>query len=420
MEYDSDQADGLLRQPSSQLSDYSLNSNATLVNSPPSPSLHRHVQSQSISTVEEDSADLGLGISSFNDGKRGSIKRTVLASESSPGSADLLLSPMSTYRPGEDRLDEDQEYLHLDSKNSSHRPFKVNSDCEPLQKKLPPTEAHFECRMRKPPESGRGSWLAVIILMMSIYSTIFSGIWLVIAITKVHYGRTVSRGGVPFTMASTLYAAFAKSIELSFVTVFVAFIGQALSRKALIPKKGITIAEMTMRSWVMQPGTMISHAESLRYAAATRLGVFALLVALMAMIYTTASDALVTPVLKFGKTENHIMYGKVSTSFANTKYITDNCNTPIEPTVDPDNYGQTCIQIEHSGQAYHNYMQYLTTWVDNIKSGNLSNNITKRPDPVGMVRIPSNSTGVYNARSALEVQGPFSDYQTVSSSQLTY
>ena len=405
MEHTSDQADGLLRQPSSHLSECSINSNSTLVDSPSSPPLLRHGYRRANSTFEEDSLDHeadksqhdghGLGISYLNEHKRVSTARKPVASKGSPGSVDLLLSPMSAYRSGEDRFDDDrEETLHSGSNLSSHQPFTPNSDCEPLRKSFAPAGADFECRMRRPPQKDRSSWLAISILGLSIYSTVFSGAWLLIAIMKIRYGSTVStKGALPITTASVLYAAFAKSIELSFVTVFVAFVGQALSRRARFQPKGVTIAEMSMRSWVMQPGTMISHWESVRYAAATKLGVFSLLVALMAMVYTTASDALVTPVLKFGATESRIMYGRVSTSFANTNYIQNHCNTPIQGTMDPDNNGKTCIQIEHSGQAYHNYMQYLTTWVDNISSKNTSDNLGKRPDGVGMVRIIFISTG---------------------------
>ena len=398
MEHTSDQTDELLRQPSSHLSECSITSNSTLVESPSSPSLLRHGYRRMNSTVEENSLDHGadkpqhdghgLGISYLNEHERGSISRKPVASKDIPGPADLLLSPMSAYRSGEDRFDEDrEETLHSRSNHSSHQPFTPNSDREPLRKSSAP-EADFECRMRRPPQKGRSSWLAISILGLSIYSTVFSGAWLLIAIIKVRYGSTISTtGALPIGTASVLYAAFAKSIELSFVTVFVAFVGQALSRRARFQPKGVTIAEMSMRSWVIQPGTMISHWESVRYAAATKLGVFSLLVSLMAMVYTTASDALVTPVLKFGRTENRIMYGKVSTSFANKDYIEDHCNTPIRGAMDPDNNGTTCIQIEHSGQAYHNYMQYMTIWVDNINSKNTSASLRNRPDAVGMVRI---------------------------------
>ena len=212
MEHSAEQADGLLRQPSSHLSDYSLNSNSTLVASPSSPPLHRPGHLRGNSVIEEDASDRaacvsqpdghGLEISSLNEPKRGSITRKPVESKSSsviPGSADLLLSPMSAYRSGEDRFDDDQEEnLRSDFSPSSHQPFTPNSDQEPLRKSFPPTEVDFECRMKKRPESGRGSWLAVSILILSIYSTIFSGIWLLIAIIRPRYGRTVSRGGIAF------------------------------------------------------------------------------------------------------------------------------------------------------------------------------------------------------------------------------
>ena len=56
-------------------------------------------------------------------------------------------------------------------------------------------------------------------------------------------------------------AFFAKTIELSFATVFVSFLGQVLSRRAFMKNqgRGVTLAEFDMRSWVMQPGTLITH-----------------------------------------------------------------------------------------------------------------------------------------------------------------
>ena len=410
MEHTSDQDDGPLRQPSSHLSDYSLNSNSTLIASPTSPVLHqrRHLHADCLTeeeheagTAQNDNLDPqirvhGLGISDLDNHKGFSISRKVVGSgPTTPASVNLLLSPMSAIVGGkgytsvkDDDFDEGQdENFRSVSRSSSHQVFTADSDRDPLRKASPPPEADFECRMKRRPESGRGSCLAVSVLILSVYSTVFSGIWLLVAIIKPRYGHEVSTTrGLPITTASPLYAAFAKSIELSFVAVFVVFIGQALSKRARFKSKGVTIAEMSMRSWVIQPGTIFSHWDSVRYAGATRLGVLALLVALMAMVYTTASDSLVTPVLRFGETEHHILYGQVSASFANTYYIMDQCKTPIQSAMDATDSGRTCIQIEHAGQAFHNYMQYLTNWVDNIGMGNSSNIMTQRPDPVGMVR----------------------------------
>lgn len=105
------------------------------------------------------------------------------------------------------------------------------------------------------------------------------------------------------------------------------------------------------------------------------------------MFYTTASDALVAPKLKFGKAEEHLMWGKVATSFANMYTITSQCSTPIPakgPRSDPQHSGSTCIELEHSGEAYHNYMQYLNTWQDVIDMGTGSASLTERPNPVAV------------------------------------
>ncbi len=140
----------------------------------------------------------------------------------------------------------------------------------------------------------RANCLSITILVLAVYSTVFSGIWLGLAIRKPRYGRWItSNSRFPPSTASLVSAAIAKSIELSFVTVFVALLGQILSRRAFAKRsKGISIADMTMRAWIMQPGTLITHWHTIRYAGPTILGVISLLAALIAMLYTTASDAL--------------------------------------------------------------------------------------------------------------------------------
>ena len=191
-------------------------------------------------------------------------------------------------------------------------------------------------------------------MVLSVYSTLLSGIWLGVAIAKPRFGHGISdTSRIPPATAGLIAAALAKSVELSFVTVFVTFLGQVLSRRALVERsRGITICEMSMRQWIMQPGTMITHFATVRYAALTFLGMISLLGALTAMFYTTASDALVAPVLKMGQQEHRMLYGKVAASYANEPQIQQNCQTPISDKIDPEYAGSTCIAVEHSGQAY--------------------------------------------------------------------
>ena len=142
----------------------------------------------------------------------------------------------------------------------------------------------------------QGRWSAVYITLiaLTIYSTVLSCIWFVVALYKPRYGRHITTNGkISSATASVLCTAIAKTIELSFVTIFVALIGQILSRRAFHGEsKGFTIAEISMRTWVMQPGTMITHWQPVRNAIFSRLGAISLAAALMAMLYTTASDAL--------------------------------------------------------------------------------------------------------------------------------
>jgi hypothetical protein len=47
-----------------------------------------------------------------------------------------------------------------------------------------------------------------------------------------------------------------------------------------------------MRNWIMQPGSLITHYETVRFAALTFLGVIALTVTILATLYSTAASAL--------------------------------------------------------------------------------------------------------------------------------
>ena len=85
----------------------------------------------------------------------------------------------------------------------------------------------------------------------------------------------------------------------------------------------------------MQPGTLLTHFQTVRHTALTLLGLMALTGALVAMLYTTASESLVAPKLKMGSEDRRVLYGKVATSFANVKYIEQNCKTPVPTLTDP-------------------------------------------------------------------------------------
>lgn len=229
------------------------------------------------------------------------------------------------------------------------------------------------CPATRDIHSSRASWISISALMLSIYSTVFSGIWLILAIVQPRYGHAIhSRGSFTPSTASTLFALFAKTIELSFVTVFVTFLGQVLSRRSIIKaSRGVTIPELTMRTWVIQPGFMITHWQHIQHAGLTILGGIALTAAFVSVFYTTASDALVSPHLKYGGWEKKEMWGLVQSSYANTYFIADNCQTPITISVDSQS-ATTCLALEHAGQGIYFMFSHASSKLTAISISQLS------------------------------------------------
>jgi hypothetical protein len=144
---------------------------------------------------------------------------------------------------------------------------------------------------------------------------------------------------------------------------------------------------------VLQPGFMITHWHHLKHAALSLLGLITLTAAVVSTFYTTASDTLVSPKLKYGRPEDRTMVGVVKSSYANPIYIASQCQTPITLAEDV-NAGDTCLAVEHSGQSFHNALAYLTTW-QNFTSGGATAplNLADRPLPVGILYDNTTVTG---------------------------
>ncbi|CBX98556.1 predicted protein [Plenodomus lingam JN3] len=88
-------------------------------------------------------------------------------------------------------------------------------------------------------------------LVTSVYSTLCSALFFIVALVQPKYGRIVSKDGRFSPSSAALLTQFiAKTIELSFVMVFLVFIGQVLSRRAS-QQKGINLASIAMRSWIL-------------------------------------------------------------------------------------------------------------------------------------------------------------------------
>lgn len=244
----------------------------------------------------------------------------------------------------------------------------------------------------------RWSWSTVPVLILAFYSTICSGIFLAIAMAKPRWGPlNGARDQISLPVATSLTTFFSKTIELSFTTVFVTLLGQVLSRRAVssiarTATTGISIIEITMRSWITQPEALLMDWVNLHYGLTTILGGITVMAVIANTFYTTAGEALVSPKLKLGRAEDRLLAGRVSSAFANSIYLAKNCETPI--AYDDQARGNTCLDVMYSGQSFGNFGSYLKTWAEKNSIGNTSiTGIDGRPRPFAMLYDNTTVTG---------------------------
>ncbi|CAN9431250.1 unnamed protein product [Alternaria alternata] len=244
-----------------------------------------------------------------------------------------------------------------------------------------------ECATTRDFYHPRFTWLNLSLIVISLFSCLFSGIFLALAIRAPHYGRRItSHGPITPSDAILLTTVMAKLIELSFVTAFVAFLGQVLSRRAFMKDhgRGVTLSELSMWRWVVQPGTLITHWETAKYAGLSFLGILSLLSAILATLYSSAAAATVQPMLRDGNWDNGlVLAGRVKSDFANINYLKQMCQTPIR--TDKVAQGETCLQMEHAGQGYHNFQRYLSDWDLSARNGNGTAIQKLRPQGFGLL-----------------------------------
>lgn len=239
------------------------------------------------------------------------------------------------------------------------------------------------------------SWLSIIFILLAVFSWVGSGVFLGIAIAKPHWGYRIGPGkALTYGTATFLCVLFSKLVEITFACSYVAALGQFLSRKAF-PKnsprhtgRGISLAEINLRMWILQPGTLITHFEGVKYVITTFLGVITLAAAISAMFYTSSVEALVSPKMKFSANETRPMYGQVMTSFANNDYLADTCQTSIPTNVDPEHGGSTCLQISFAGNGFHN----LETWQGAWRARQRLSNFDNVPRPAPIAALYENTT----------------------------
>lgn len=100
-------------------------------------------------------------------------------------------------------------------------------------------------------------WPASGVLFLSALSTGLSCLFFSVAVIGPRYGPAIGTNGVlTASTAAFLTSLPAKIIEVSFVTIVIAYIGQSLARRAYSGEvsEGVSFAEISMRHWAVQPG----------------------------------------------------------------------------------------------------------------------------------------------------------------------
>lgn len=188
----------------------------------PSPSAWERVAKRTHYWHHENRGDLGTGLRSGRDVDTISLDSLQMRNEVDGGAGDRLQTDYDTY--------------------------KQRLAAQPPLPSKPPADVKV----------GRTSGPAMLLLFMSLYSTIMSGVWFVVAAVQPRWGTIVSsHGAMTLSTSNLVTAILAKTIEMSFVYVFVSYIGQRLTRRAMVNKEGMTLSEMSMRGWVTVSGTQL-------------------------------------------------------------------------------------------------------------------------------------------------------------------
>lgn len=101
------------------------------------------------------------------------------------------------------------------------------------------------------------------------------------------------------------------------------------------------------------------------------LGALSLTATVAAMFYTTASDAMVAPKLKYGGWESKELYGGYWSSYANSGYVKQGCPYMFGFGGDAKEVDdqEACTNVEFSGQSYRNLLAFMETWTGIFENG---------------------------------------------------
>ncbi|KAG6094585.1 hypothetical protein E4U31_006198 [Claviceps sp. LM219 group G6] len=232
----------------------------------------------------------------------------------------------------------------------------------------PPSYCSSRANARRP-HSSCAFW---VIFLLSLYSTSMSMLWFMVSWVQPTWEHAIStRSSLPPARATMITALLAKTIELSFVTVFITLLGQFITRKSFRKRNrgGMTLAEITMRNWIIQPGSILTHFKTVYCAGPSILGCITLMATISSMFYTTASDVMVSPKLLNSGWNRTSLSGPFDSLYANVNYVTNTCPDMFGSIPRDETNDIACMQIQFAGQSHRNLFSFMSTWAEMKANG---------------------------------------------------
>lgn len=213
--------------------------------------------------------------------------------------------------------------------------------------------------------------------------------------------------------ADLLFSLFAKSIEIASGGVYINFLGQFLTRRSL-RSRGISLADIAVREWIIQPGLVIFQWENLKYATTTLLGVTSLLSAMAIYFFTTASNSLVSPHIALGKWESAQFLGQVQQNFGNLPVMKKECWAPIDAYLDSQNVGESCVNVLASGLANQDFNEFMKEWSRRVMGHDTDLlHLSSRPPPTSSIFTDTTVGGSWVEKSSSDISANFNKYGRV-------
>lgn len=135
-----------------------------------------------------------------------------------------------------------------------------------------------------------------------------------------------------------------------------------------------------------------------------------LLATLVVILYTTASDTMLSPKLQLDKWRSHQLMSYVKTSYANSLYIESKCATPISVAMDEMYSAESCFDIQNAGNSWPDILNFVSEWA---YTTNTSMDMVDRPRVESMLYDNVTVYGTWIETQSSNVSQSFAEWSRI-------